>query len=171
MTLPLSRWRHGNGVDPTPRPTDSLRHFLRHIAEMVIVMMLGMAILGAAFRELHVLVFGTSFAAAWRDHVALAAFAMGFNMTMPMVLWMRYRGHTWERGGEMAAAMNLPVVPLLALYWLSAIPWRGVLAGQMMLMIPAMLVAILYRKQEYTAAHHGSARRHRGRTLRPPVLR
>lgn len=34
-------------------------------------------------------------------------------MTVPMVLWMRHRGHSWERGGEMAAAMNLPLLPLL----------------------------------------------------------
>src|SRR5512144_1163501 len=129
------------------------RRFLRHFFEMVVVMMLGMCVLGAAFGAFHQLAFGSGFAAAWRDHVALAAFAMAFNMTVPMVLWMRYRGHSWERGGEMAAAMNLPVLPLLLLYWLGAIPAPGVLALQMMLMIPAMLGAMLYRKQEFSAPH------------------
>jgi hypothetical protein len=142
------------------------RHFLRHLLEMVVVMMLGMCILGAAFREFHILVFGTGFAAAWRDHVALAAFAMGFNMTLPMLLWMRYRGHSWERGGEMALAMNVPVLPLLVLYGLGAIPPAGVLAGQMMLMIPAMLVVMLYRKEEYAAPHHGAVHP-RGRPPHP----
>ena len=85
------------------------------------------------------LLFGSGFAAAWRDHVGLAAFAMAFNMTLPMVLWMRYRGHSWERGGEMAVAMYLPVLPLLLLYWLGADPGRAVLGLQMMLMVPAML--------------------------------
>src|ERR671930_1001274 len=101
------------------------RRFVRHLLEMVGVMMLGMVALGAAFGAFHELAFGSGFAAAWRDHVGLAAFAMAFNMTVPMVLWMRYRGHSWERGAEMAAAMNLPVLPLLLLYWLGAITTPG----------------------------------------------
>ena len=76
-----------------------------------------------------------------------------------MVLWMRYRGHRWQRGGEMAAAMNLPVLPLLLMYWLGPIPSQGVLGLQMMLMLPAMLAAMLYRKEEYSAPHHGHPRR------------
>ncbi len=137
------------------------RRFLRHFFEMLVVMMLGMCVLGAAFGALHVLVFGSGYAAAWRDHVVLAAFAMAFNMTGPMVLWMRYRGHSWPRGGEMAAAMNLPVLPLLGLYWLDAIPARGVLGLQMMLMLPAMLGVMFYRRDEYSAPHHATWDLHR----------
>jgi hypothetical protein len=136
------------------RPT---RRFVRHLLEMIVVMMLGMCVLGAAFAQLHVLLFGTGFAAAWRDHVALAAFAMAFNMTVPMVLWMRFRGHTWERAGEMAAAMNLPLLPLLLLYGAGVISTLGVLGFQMMLMVPAMVGAMIYRREEYSAPHtiHG----------------
>jgi hypothetical protein len=101
----------------------------------------------------HKIVFGSAFADAWRDYVGLAAFAMAFNMTVPMVLWMRYRGHSWERGGEMATAMNLPLPPLLLLYSLDLIPAPAVLGLQMMLMIPAMVLAMLYRKEEYSATH------------------
>ena len=101
----------------------------------------------------HEIVFGSAFADAWRDYVGLAAFAMAFNMTVPMVLWMRYRGHSWERGGEMATAMNLPLLPLLLLYSLDLIPAPAVLGLQMMLMIPAMVLAMLYRKEEYSAPH------------------
>ena len=135
--------------------------FLRHLLEMILVMMLGMCVLGVAFRELHVLLFGSGYVAAWRDHVGLAAFAMAFNMTVPMVLWMRYRGHSWERGGEMSVAMNLPLLPLLLLYQLGAIAAGAVLGLQMMLMIPAMVAAMLYRKEEYSAPHaaHGHRRR------------
>ena len=137
------------------------RRFVRHFFEMVGVMMLGMCVLGMAFRGLHLLLFGSGFAAAWDDHVVLAAFAMAFNMTVPMVLWMRYRGHSWERGGEMAAAMNLPLLPAFVLYGLGAISSEGVLGLQMMLMIPAMLGAMLYHKEEYSAAH--AAHRHHWR--------
>ncbi len=137
------------------------RRFLRHFLEMMVVMMLGMCVLGAAFRGLHVLAFGSGFDAAWRDHVLLAAFAMAFNMTAPMVLWMRHRGHSWERGGEMAAAMNLPLLPVLGLYFLDAIPSRAVLGLQMMLMVPTMLLAMLYRLDEYSAPHEVAAPRRR----------
>lgn len=133
--------------------------FVRHLLEMTIVMMLGMCVLGGAFRELHLLVFGGGFEAAWRDHVELAAFAMAFDMTVPMVLWMRWRGHSWERGGEMAAAMNLPLLPLLVLHWLGAIAGGPVLGLQMALMVPAMVAAMLYRRDEYTAAHVHRRRR------------
>ena len=97
-------------------PRGRKRRFIGHFLEMIVVMSLGMAVFGAAFSALHDLLFGGDYAGAWRDHVVLAAFGMAFNMTVPMVLWMRYRGHSWERGGEMAVAMNLPVLPLLALY-------------------------------------------------------
>ena len=129
------------------------RHFLRHFFEMIVVMMLGMCVLGAAFGELHGLAFGSGFADAWREYVVLAAFAMAFNMTVPMVLLMRFRGHSWERGGEMAAAMNLPLLPAFVLYAFDAILPEGVLGVQMMLMIPAMLAAMLYRREEYSAPH------------------
>ena len=100
------------------------RRFLRHLLEMIAVMMLGMCVLGAAWGR------STRSSSAARSltpgaiSVVLAAFAMAFNMTVPMVLWMRYRGHSWERGGEMAAAMNLPLLPLLVLYTLDLIPAR-----------------------------------------------
>jgi hypothetical protein len=143
------------------------RRFLRHFAEMLVVMMLGMCVLGVAFRELHVLLFGSSFDAAWRDHIGLAAFAMAFNMTVPMVVWMPYRGHSWERGVEMAMAMNLPLLPAFVLYAFDSIPARGVLGMQMMLMIPAMLGAMLYRKEEYSAPHHRASHRRRRRWFAP----
>jgi hypothetical protein len=134
-------------------PGRKARRFLGHLLEMIVVMMVGMCVLGAAWGAFHEVVFGSAFADAWRDYVVLAAFAMAFNMTVPMVFWMRYRGHSWERGGEMAAAMSLPLLPLLVLYALDVIPAQAVLGLQMMLMIPAMVLAMLYRKEEYSATH------------------
>jgi hypothetical protein len=109
--------------------------FIRHFIEMIVVMMLGMCALGGAFAALHNVLFGNGFADAWRDHVGLATFAMAFNMTVPI-------------------AMILPALPPLVLYSVGVIPARGVLGLQMMLMIPAMLAAMLYRKQEYSAHRH-----------------
>ena len=59
--------------------------FLRHVVEMTVAMLLGMAVLGMAFRAFHLAVFGTGFDDAWHEHTELAVFAMTFNMTLPMV--------------------------------------------------------------------------------------
>ena len=129
------------------------KRFALHFFEMLGVMMLGMAILGGTFGALHQVLLGSDDAAAWREHVVLASFSMAVNMTLPMVLWMHYRGHSWERGGEMAAVMNLPLLPLLVLCAFGVMSTRGVLCWQMMLMLPAMLGVMLYRKEEYSAPH------------------
>jgi hypothetical protein len=137
--------------------SERTRRFLRHLLEMTVAMMLGMCVLGAAFGVLHVVVFGSGFAAAWQRHVELAAFAMAFNMTLPMLLWMRHRGHSWERGGEMATAMVVPALALLVLFWLGVIPEGPVVPLQMALMLPAMILLMLYRADEYSAAHAPTA--------------
>jgi hypothetical protein len=131
--------------------------FVRHALEMTAAMLVGMVILGMAFRQLHIALFGTGFDDAWHRHTELAAFAMAFNMTLPMVALMRYRGHSWERGGEMAAAMFVPAVPLLVLLWLGVISAHLVLPLQMVLMLPSMILAMLYRADEYAGHAHAPA--------------
>jgi hypothetical protein len=37
------------------------KSFMRHLLEMTVAMMLGMCVLGMAFREIHVALFGTGF--------------------------------------------------------------------------------------------------------------
>jgi flagellar biosynthetic protein FliP len=133
------------------------RTFVRHALEMTVAMLVGMIALGMAFRQIHIALFGTGFDDAWHQHTELAAFAMAFNMTLPMVALMRYRGHSWERGGEMAAAMFLPALPLLVLLWLGLISAHLVLPLQMALMLPSMILAMLYRANEYAGHAHAPA--------------
>ena len=45
-----------------------LKRFLRHVIEMAVAMMLGMAVLGMTFRAIHLALFGTGFDAAWHAH-------------------------------------------------------------------------------------------------------
>jgi hypothetical protein len=125
------------------------RTFLRHLAEMVIAMMLGMCILGMAFRGIHTALFGGGFDAAWRQHTELAVFAMTFNMTLPMVLWMHHRGHAWERCGEMAGAMFLLALVVLVPFWAGAISSGVVLPLEMALMLPAIIGVMALRYDEY----------------------
>jgi flagellar biosynthetic protein FliP len=136
---------------------------LRHLLEMTVAMMLGMAVLGMAFREIHLALFGSGFDSAWHRHTELAVFAMTFNMTLPMVLWMRHRGHSWERGGEMAGAMFVLAFVLLGLFWVDAISAHVVLPLEMALMIPAMAAVMALRFEEYAVHAHPAKHRRRHR--------
>jgi hypothetical protein len=40
---------------------------------------------------------------------------MATTMTVPMVGWMRYRGHGWRANTEMAASMVLPTFAAMAI--------------------------------------------------------
>ena len=117
--------------------------FLLHFGEMVVAMYLGMYLLampsGAVISALG---FSNS------DPVT-AALVMTFNMTVPMVLWMRVRGHSWERGGEMGAAMVIPSLVIVALALVGVISRDGLAGTVMDPMIPAMLALMLYRRSEY----------------------
>ena len=131
------------------RPPAPTAMFLRHLVEMTIAMVLGMCVLGAAFREVHVIVFGSGFDEAWHRHTELTSLAMAFNMTLPMVVWMHHRGHSWARGGEMAAAMFVPAVALILLLWLGVVSAHLLLALQMVLMLPSMILVMVARIDEY----------------------
>jgi flagellar biosynthetic protein FliP len=143
------------GIWHTPRETltgSSAEHwrpyvvFLRHLGEMVLVMMLGMAVLGIPYRAVMAEI---GYSDPIERFPELSALVMTFNMILPMVGWMRYRGHRWERAWEMAAAMMVPAIALVVLCFLGMIP-RSNLSGAVMIpMIPAMVIVMLYRRAEY----------------------
>ena len=135
--------------------TTATRHFFRHYVEMVVVMFLGMAVLGMpALQALGAA--GVSSTELRSDAPALLLLGMGVTMTVPMVAWMRYRGHGWRASNEMAASMLIPTAGVIALLWL--VDDVGiVLTIQHVVMLPSMLVAMLLRRHGYS---HGS-RRHR----------
>jgi len=84
--------------------------FVMHYVEMLVAMFAGMLVLWMPLVAL-----------GPPDATELELIGMAFTMTVPMVAWMRYRGHGWAPAWEMTAAM-----------------------------FPAMLVAMLLRRSEYT---------------------
>jgi hypothetical protein len=123
------------------------RRFALHYLEMVVVMFAGMAILGAAI-GVAVDVNGTG----------AMLIEMGATMTVPMVAWMRVRGHEWRPCLEMGASMVLPTLGTLALLGAGIVEGAGALMVILhAVMLPAMLVAMLLRRDEYSCHH----RRHR----------
>ena len=130
------------------------RHFARHYVEMVVAMFLGMGVLlpplGAALRAA-----GTSL----HSSDVLMISAMALTMPVPMVGWMRFRGHAWPVCADMTAAMVLPTLSVLALLWSGLVGDLGtLLVIEHVAMLPSMLVAMLLRRDEYTGAAHGHAR-------------
>ena len=127
----------------------STRHFVRHYAEMVAAMFLGMGVLimplGAALG-----VVGLSL-----DTDALMISGMALTMTAPMVAWMRYRGHGWPACADMTAAMAIPTLGVLALLWTRLAEDVGtLLVIEHVVMLPSMLLAMFLRRDEYTGAVH-----------------
>jgi hypothetical protein len=125
--------------------------FGRHLAEMVIAMVAGMVLLGPLWTV------------AWpglHDRPGVEALVMVGDMTLGMGLWMRVRGHSWASTGEMSAAMALPFLAML-------VPYAAGLFGASMLMVAGhvvmllgMVLAMFWKWDEYTGAHH----HHHGRS-------
>jgi hypothetical protein len=136
----------------------SSRHFARHYLEMLLAMFLGMAVLGLpASMALDAL--GMSSSELRNDAPALLLFGMGVTMTVPMVGWMRYRGHGWQPSMEMAASMLIPTFGVIALLWGGLVNDLGMLLViEHVVMLPSMLVPMLLRRDQYTGSHdHGQA--------------
>jgi hypothetical protein len=125
--------------------------FARHLLEMVVAMMVGMAVLGLALWTL-----GEPPGYA---NLLLRYGLMGAFMATPMVGWMRYRGHSWRDGGEMTAAMLVPMFALVVPVELGvSVP--GLSEGSLMMlshvaMIGGMVAWMVYRRDRYAHGAHG----------------
>lgn len=127
-------------------------HFTRHLLEMLVAMFVGMGVLYGA-----IVMLGEPPGYA---NPLVEYGLMGVSMTVPMVAWMRYRGHAWSDGLEMSAAM---LVPMFALVLPVALGVAGSMGEMLMMlshvaMIGGMVVLMLYRRDRYahrTGGHRG----------------
>jgi hypothetical protein len=118
--------------------------FIRHYVEMLIAMFVGMGVFAGAAAAAGFEVEGTELLLLW----------MAFTMSVPMVAWMRYRGHGWTPALEMTAAMFIPSFAAVGLLGAGLVEDEGALLGiQHAAMFPAMLVSMLLRRDEYSGAH------------------
>lgn len=132
-----------------PGARNRLRLFLRHFAEMVAAMLLGMALLGGLL-EAGLRVAGTNQPEAVANAPALVALVMALGMTAPMLAWMRRGGMSRRSIGEMAGATVLPALAIAGLVSVGALGGEVAVSAQHGLMIPCMLVAMLWRRDEYS---------------------
>jgi hypothetical protein len=131
----------------TDRPA---ARYARHYAEMVVAMLVGMMALGM---PVDMALRGAGVELADEAPGALLL-GMGITMTVPMVAWMRYRGHGWPASNEMAASMMIPTIGVIALLAAGLVEDTGtLLVIEHVVMLPAMLAVMLLRWDEYTHAH------------------
>ena len=132
----------------------STRHFARHLLEMLVAMFVGMAVLWLP-ASLALSATGTSPSELRDDAPALLLLVMAVTMTVPMVAWMRYRGHGWPASAEMAAAMFVPSLGAIALLSVGLVDDLGaLLVLEHVAMLISMLVAMVLRRDEYSSGVH-----------------
>jgi hypothetical protein len=123
--------------------------FARHYVEMVVAMLLGMLVAGGLLA-----VAGVDIGAWHTDAPAPMLLGMAFTMSVPMVAWMRHRGHGWAPAWEMTASMFLPSIAAIALLAGGlVVEHDALMTVQHAGMFAAMLVAMLLRRDEYTGSH------------------
>jgi AraC family transcriptional regulator, transcriptional activator FtrA len=135
-----------------PRPGIwSFGRFVLHFAEMTLAMVAGMAVF-------HVIAGGHGHGAASAIPSTVQQAGMLVFMTVPMVAWMRLRGHSWRHGTEMAVGMLAPAVVIYLLLGLGAaatLPWLEGADHPVMLL--GMIVAMLLRREHYAGGHASAA--------------
>jgi flagellar biosynthetic protein FliP len=130
-------------------PAAGALRFARHYVEMVVAMVVGMMVLGAAVGA-GASALGVSYSRA--THPEWGSVEMATTMSIGMVAWMLFRGHGWPSILEMTAAMYVAAAVAIVGLWL------GLSAGAAsvvmhVLMLPLMALAMLRRRSEYTAPH------------------
>jgi fatty acid desaturase len=124
--------------------------FTRHLLEMVVAMMLGMGVFG--------LVLAAMGEPPGYANLLVRYGLIGAFMAAPMVAWMRHRRHSWRDGGEMTAAMVVPMLALVLPVELGvAVP--GLSGGSLMMlshvaMIGGMVALMIYRFERYAHGSH-----------------
>lgn len=130
------------------KPASRMRGHLRftlHYVEMIVAMFVGMFALAPLWSWL---VPGVN------DRADVSAMVMATNMSIGMAAWMRIRRHSWPRIAEMCAAMYVPFAVMLVPYWLGAVDGHAVMMAGHVLMFPAMLAVMVWRRADYYHHHH-----------------
>jgi hypothetical protein len=128
--------------------------FVWHFLEMTIVMTVGMALAATIFMVALNIALGDPI--EWEDalieYPVSALLVVAAGMSLPMIPWMRLRGHGRDRAYEMAVVMAVPAIPLIGLAMIGLVD--GAQCGLYCLIaFVAMLGIMLYRRGEYQEGH------------------
>jgi hypothetical protein len=123
--------------------------FARHLLEMVVAMVVGMAVLGLT---LAVLGEPPGYANFLLRYGLIGAF-----MSAPMLAWMHHRGHSRKDGMEMTVAMLALVIPVevsVAKY-VPGLSEQSLMMLSHVAMIAGMVVQMVYCRDRYAHGAHG----------------
>jgi hypothetical protein len=124
-------------------------HFVQHLLEMTVAMVVGMLVLGMPAGML----FDALGWTVLTEAVVPDTLVMATTMSIGMAAWMRFRGCGWPAIAEMSLAMYVPFVAMYPFYWAGVADGSMVMMVGHVLMVPAMVVAMLRRLPEYTRGH------------------
>ena len=138
----------------SPSPTTGFvsraGYFLWHFLEMCLVMCMGGI-------TINVLIFGLAarlgFTNLFEKFPQFSLLLVGVNLSIPMIAWMRFRGHEWRPTLEMASTSIILPVLLIGATWLGLIPESSQLPLLKKLVCPVMLIPMLFRLDLYAANH------------------
>jgi hypothetical protein len=127
-------------------------YFFRHFLEMCLAMCIG----GIA---LNILFFYTAAQIGYPNLLSnfpeFSILAIGINLAIPMIVWMRFRGHNWRLTLEMASTSIILAALLIGMSGLGIIPKNSMLEWIRSLACPTMLIPMLLRLDTYTGHHAG----------------
>jgi hypothetical protein len=85
---------------------------------------------------------------ATRERPTASLLVIAAGMSIPMAVWMLYRGMGRKNSAEMAAAMALPAIPFLGLVWFGVTD-NALCGPYCVSAMVAMLALMSYRRSEY----------------------
>jgi len=139
-------------VAPVASALRPVGRFFLHFVEMCGVMCLGAITLNVAF-------FGVAALLGYTDLPQrlpeLSALFVAFSLSMPMAVWMRFRGVAWRPTLEMSGSTMAVGLLLVIGYWFGGVPEESLISVQASLACPLMLVVMLFRFRLYSAGHQG----------------
>jgi hypothetical protein len=149
----------------TSRPglRSQIWQFARHFLEMCVAMCVGGGILNGLVFVAGPALLG--YPDLRQQSPELALLVIAFDFTLPMMLWMRFRGMAWRPILEMSGATIGLALVMIGLDWLDVVQTstlRGLVFGFCGPACVVMLVVMLFRLELYTgrSGHHLGPVRH-----------
>jgi hypothetical protein len=143
---------------PRRTPLAGWLPFIRHYAEMVLAMAVGMV----ALHPLWTFALQAAGTPHLLDHAEPMTLAMATDMAIGMGAWMTFRRHGWRHIAEMTAAMYLPFVILFPATLAGAMTSGTMMIAGHGLMLATMLALMLWRRDHY--GHRPARRAAEGQT-------
>jgi len=125
-------------------------YFIRHYIEMLLVCCIGGLILNFLFFSAITRVGFPNFLQQYPD---LSIIVITILLAVPMLIWMRLRGHEWRPTLEMTGEPIVLGVLLISASWINIIPKVEMLPLLKDLVCPLMLIPMFFRLDLYTSNH------------------